>query len=283
MISDPISTAIELLINEVQRLEALNDDLELTVCGLQAEKDYIIRQHEKEKEDLVRQLANDKKLLQVRERAIRASKRSLREQNGLSVYVLKLEKGKYYIGKTSKDVEVRFREHLDPQMRTSSSWTQMYRPERILAIYPHSEDSDENKVTKEWMRLKGIENVRGGLYTQLELSEEVVNQIELEFKGDYDECFVCGGTDHFAGSCNVSSLPDVIPASSQERGKCSRCGRDSHYDTTCFAQTDNHGQRLVPKRSRSSNNAEEGRRRRRRRGGEGGEGGGKKNDNECGK
>jgi len=277
MISDPISSAIELLINEVQRLEALNDDLELTVCGLQAEKDYVIRQYEKEKEDLVRQLAKDKKLLQVRERAFRATKRSLREENGLSVYVLKLEKGKYYIGKTSKDVEVRFREHVD-QTRTCSSWTNKYRPERILAIYPHCEDSDENKVTKEFMRLKGIENVRGGLYTQLELSDEVVNQIELEFKGDYDECFVCGGSDHFAGSCN---LPDVIPASASSSivekeegsGKCSRCGRDSHDDTNCFAQTDNHGQRLS-KRSRSSDNAEEGRRSKRRRGGGGG--GGKK-------
>jgi predicted GIY-YIG superfamily endonuclease len=279
------SLSLSELKNEIQRLVTLTEEQELTIISLQAEKDFAIRQCEKEKKEEGKRLTNEMNIirersLQERERKISKSDQKKSEDTTLSIYVLKCEKGKYYVGKTRGEVTSRFRQHLTQDR--GSSWTLRFQPERILAIYPDSEDSDENKVTKEWMKLKGIENVRGGLYTSIEINEDVVEQLKSEFRSDYDECFVCGGTDHFAGSCNVSRPPTSPVIIQREDGNvvhvtCTRCGRDSHDFSHCYAKTDYRGRPLL-KRLRNNGEIEE----RRERGAGGGSAGGRRRRNEGG-
>lgn len=81
------------------------------------------------------------------------------------LYVLRLEESKWYIGITSQSPERRFQEHLGGR---KTYWTEKYKP---LEIYDQKYLGDlnleeaeayENKVTREYMKAKGINNVRGG-------------------------------------------------------------------------------------------------------------------------
>ena len=83
------------------------------------------------------------------------------------IYVLKLIKGKYYVGKTSNP---RFR--LDNHFnKNGSEWTRVYKPINIHQIIPDCDDYDEDKYTIKTMEKYGINNVRGaGNTTRFSLS-----------------------------------------------------------------------------------------------------------------
>lgn len=85
------------------------------------------------------------------------------------LYVLKLQQGKYYVGITSQTPEKRFQEHLHGR---KTYWTEKYPP---LEIYDTKDLGNstieesrkfENIVTRRYMKERGINNVRGGNYTQ---------------------------------------------------------------------------------------------------------------------
>ena len=81
------------------------------------------------------------------------------------LYVLRLQQGKWYIGITSQTPEKRFKEHLGGR---KSYWTEKYLPieiadQKFLGDLNEEEvKTYENKVTRAYMRAKGINNVRGG-------------------------------------------------------------------------------------------------------------------------
>jgi hypothetical protein len=47
----------------------------------------------------------------------------------------------------------------------------------------------------------GIDNVRGGAYTKLELEDWQIKSLNHEFTSSSDLCFHCGKPGHFANSC----------------------------------------------------------------------------------
>ena len=77
-----------------------------------------------------------------------------------SIYILKLESGKYYIGK-SNDVNKRFEQHITGN---GSSFTKIYKPVAIDKIIKNTSPFDEDKITKEYMIKYGIDNVRALCY-----------------------------------------------------------------------------------------------------------------------
>ena len=66
---------------------------------------------------------------------------------GIYVYILRLEKGKYYVGKTENPM-LRYKEHLDG---VGSSWTKKYKTIQIIKLIPNYNNFDEDKYTKELM------------------------------------------------------------------------------------------------------------------------------------
>ena len=121
----------------------------------------------------------------------------------LIIYALQLEQGKYYVGKTHRfegfdGVELCFEEHLAGR---GSEWTKKYYPISIIESYEHHSTFEEDVLTKKYMMKYGIDNVRGGSYTKIELEEWQVKSLEHEFKSVSDKCFKCGKTDHFAKDC----------------------------------------------------------------------------------
>ena len=85
-----------------------------------------------------------------------------------NIYILKLKDNNYYVGKT-KDVNKRFQEHISGN---GSSWTKKYKPCEILKIINNASIFEEDKQVKEMMSIYGIDKVRGGSYTKIDLTKE---------------------------------------------------------------------------------------------------------------
>ena len=120
----------------------------------------------------------------------------------LVVYVLECEEGKYYVGKTqSGSVESEFYRH---QTRRGPKWTSRYKPISVLI-----DDIDGNPVcdydTTLWtlgmMRRKGINNVRGGPYRQMEFSPRKRDEIQRKIDVYGNKCFNCGILGHLTKKC----------------------------------------------------------------------------------
>ena len=132
------------------------------------------------------------------------------------IYVLKLECKKYYVGKT-KSLK-RLDSHFD---HSGSEWTKKYKPIKVIQVIPNCDDYDEDKWTLKYMNKKGINNVRGGIYCSLILSNNDYNTIQRQIRGSQNLCYKCGSDTHFANNC------DTI---------CMRCHRTSHTIDKCYAK-----------------------------------------------
>lgn len=94
------------------------------------------------------------------------------------IYILQLEKGKYYVGKT-KNPYFRLESHF---YSSGSEWVILYKPIRILELIADCDDYDEDKYTLIYMDKYGIDNVRGGSFTTIELDKSTKNQLKNEQK-----------------------------------------------------------------------------------------------------
>jgi len=113
------------------------------------------------------------------------------------IYVLQLEKGKYYIGKT-KNPQFRLESHFNLE---GSEWTKLYKPIKILELISNCDDYDEDKYTRIYMDKYGIDNVRGGSFITIELDKSTKDQLEKMSKSTNNKCFKCGKLGHFVKDC----------------------------------------------------------------------------------
>lgn len=120
----------------------------------------------------------------------------------ISIYILKLRNNKYYVGK-SIDPHSRFIEHISGY---GSAFTSLYKPISIEKIIHNAHSFDEDRYVKEYMSYYGIENVRGGSYSNIDLTREQINAITMELRGSSDACFKCGNSGHFARDCYFSQM-----------------------------------------------------------------------------
>jgi len=117
------------------------------------------------------------------------------------LYVLKLVKGKYYVGITWKSIQTRINQH---KKGKGAEWTKLYEPVDIIESLKTNNIFEEDKYTKMYMNKFGIENVRGGSYSKINLEEYQIKAIELELKSANHLCFKCGKFGHFASNCNCN-------------------------------------------------------------------------------
>ncbi len=191
-----------------------------------------------------------------------------------NIYVLKLEHGKYYVGK-SDDVMKRYQQHL---CGNGSAWTRRYKPISFEKTIECVSSFEEDKITKEYMSKYGIENVRGGSYVEIELDDIQKESLQREIWGAKDLCARCGRSGHFVKNCysktdihgnkiEYESESDdsvewcceycdrtfttefgasVHEKSCKEKNKknsysntrditCYRCGNKGHYSSECYA------------------------------------------------
>ena len=104
------------------------------------------------------------------------------------IYILQLEYEKYYIGKTF-DVNFRIDKHFT---NNGSMWTKKYKPITILTIIANCDDYDEDKHTIIYMEKYGINNVRGGSFCEIKLSDNNIKTLQQMIKSATDKCYICG-------------------------------------------------------------------------------------------
>jgi cellular nucleic acid-binding protein len=113
-----------------------------------------------------------------------------------SIYVLRLEGDKYYVGKAVDPVS-RFEKHVQGK---GSRWTKRYSPLEMIEVYQTDNPFDEDKTTKEYMSKYGIDNVRGGTYVGKKISDGERIFLEKEIRMAKGLCTFCGGS-HLVRFC----------------------------------------------------------------------------------
>ena len=150
------------------------------------------------------------------------------------IYVLKLEKNKYYIGK-SDVLRERLKSHF---YSNGSEWTKLYRPIRVIETIKDVDDSVENSITKEYMCRYGLENVRGGAYCSVVLPKYQIKAIEMELATEDNVCFYCRKKGHFAKQCPSKKYYNNYETEKKYNDDiCSRCGHSGHRSSQCYAKT----------------------------------------------
>ena len=143
------------------------------------------------------------------------------------VYTLKLQDNKYYVGK-SDDINRRIWVHSND---CGSSWTKKHKViKRIPNITGEDGKLGELAETIESMKLYGIDNVRGSMFTKIYLTEsDKIKAAEL-YCEMYDLCRKCGSANHFITRCNNDDVENWVNKFGgkllEYNRKCQQCSRD---------------------------------------------------------
>lgn len=162
-----------------------------------------------------------------------------------SLYILELAGGKYYVGKTT-DIKRRVEQHLTGR---GSEWTKLHKPIKVLETRKLKDEHDENNTTKDLMKKYGIDNVRGGSYSQVMLPSAYKSAVTAEVRGNTNTCFGCGKSGHFVKDCPEEESDDEDDTEDDEEESddesetigCYRCGREGHWIKDCVAYTSASG------------------------------------------
>ena len=115
------------------------------------------------------------------------------------IYVLACAHGKYYVGRTT--TKNRIQMHFDGN---GSAWTKIHKPYKKLLIIK-GDKFDEDKYVFKYMAEYGIQNVRGGCFSQVVLPDDKIKMIETILTGVDDRCFNCGELGHFVNDCPLNA------------------------------------------------------------------------------
>ena len=116
----------------------------------------------------------------------------------MNLYILECTNCKYYIGTTEKDVVTRLEEHMN---KKGSAWTKKYPVKKLIKSINNCDKYDEDKWTKIYMDKYGINNVRGGSYSQVTLPCDIIKLLEREVNHANKKCLFCGVKGHFINQC----------------------------------------------------------------------------------
>ena len=120
----------------------------------------------------------------------------------MSIYILKLNEGKFWVGFTIEPI-LRVR-----QFKDVSEWVEKYGIERIYMVVPARIYQLDHEV-KDLMVQMGIDNVRGGTWSEKYLPDAVKRTLQSELFGSENTCTMCGQPGHYMQDCSDDSGDSV--------------------------------------------------------------------------
>ena len=114
-----------------------------------------------------------------------------------TIYILKLEHGCYYVGKTN-NYSKRINDHIN---NNGALFTKLHKVIGEEKKYHNCSPFDEDRYVKEYMSKYGIDNVRGGSYVTKDLTPEQYDLLTKEIWAASDACTRCGRNNHFIKDC----------------------------------------------------------------------------------
>jgi predicted GIY-YIG superfamily endonuclease len=151
------------------------------------------------------------------------------------LYVLKLQEDKYYVG-ISIDIKKRMKEH-ESRLGRGSEWTRKYPIVEKLYHRPLINEFEEDQEVKKLMAEYGIDNVRGGTYSMINIRPEQYNLLQREIWHAKGLCTTCGSSNHFSKNCRKinktykrrKNIPHTL-------SPCSQCGSSNHHASKCLSR-----------------------------------------------
>lgn len=132
------------------------------------------------------------------------------------VYILKCNNDKYYVGKTN-NLKQRLKDHENGNVY----WTKINKFIRLEELIQDADDFDEDKYVKIYMKKYGVENVRGGSYSQCKLPKNKLDILKVELYSSDNRCYRCGELGHYINQCTIKTK------------KCSICRKEGHNSRRC--------------------------------------------------
>lgn len=122
----------------------------------------------------------------------------------VSVYVLKLAGDRFYVGSTARPG---LSAHLERHMTgDGSAWTRLYECDDGAPHETFHDCSrfDEDKHVVRLMEMHGIDNVRGGMYADVDLPPWLRKCAERAINHGMNRCLRCGDASHSQSDCSES-------------------------------------------------------------------------------
>lgn len=142
------------------------------------------------------------------------------------IYILELNEGRYYVGKT-ENPDIRITDHFKHR---GAEWTKLYSPIKVIELIPDCDAYDEDKYTKIYMQKYGIDNVRGGSFCLVKLSPETRQFIQQGIDSSSDYCYRCLKPGHFANKCSTITIGIVKPTECIVCEHCSKTIASNNYN-----------------------------------------------------
>ena len=121
------------------------------------------------------------------------------------IYVLELEGGKYYVGRTT-NLLGRIDQHRGHCKKyAGAKWTQKYPVKKMIRVIETDNLFEEDMYTKMYMGMHGIDNVRGGSYVFDSITREQRRILDSELNTASLVCRSCGSPNHFTNKCEYRS------------------------------------------------------------------------------
>ncbi len=172
------------------------------------------------------------------------------QEEGLELYVLALEGGHYYVGRTSC-LATRFAQHA-AGTGFGSAWTKLHpliSKDPAVAVVEHQHTSDARLQEDVWVirvaQAYGIDKVRGGAWSKPVLAKAKREMLEDRIRNAGDLCLRCGKAGHFMNACKQTvaklAAPKKQRAAARARATplkrknaiCQRCGSSGHTSRMC--------------------------------------------------
>lgn len=125
-------------------------------------------------------------------------------QPKIYIYVIKLELNKYYIGKTSNLIQLSDSEIITkilPVKLNESTWYTIYKPIKLIEYVTETSQFDIMQYILSYMAKHGIDNVRGGCFSEITLSYTDYIVLSKMIRETYNYCLYCNSEHHTYSEC----------------------------------------------------------------------------------